>query len=502
MRVVLGIALVLACIAYTARSVPARASAFERAFEHVREFFSKQSPGASDDTPGGLKQVSRFIKTVGVPGQGAVLGASVSEEGHWSFVSRDGQAFTAATGTELADVVTNLAPLTQEAGGPVVVYLTATSVFLHQQYLTGLASRFSLRIVVGAKSYPLRVYARGGKRRWFVQVRPQLLVGTTDLVRFRETVWQLNRSLAADGVRVLAFEGGGPQTFARWAPLDPKTRRAAVDRIDPVHLVRALPTLAGQTAIITGRIEDSASLVYRTARGGERKLDYSDVRGAAERADVNLIVLNASAPRQPGMRTWLWLNVEVEGLQEALQRTSLADFLNSLGQGQSYLLADARARSDRRTALTIVPIADGEPRPSPGTIGSALAEVVSEVVGTVVPHAIDGDVTRSSYQEELDRRVVPGVPSDYQLPAGVLFILGILASRVTWGWWQHVWPIEAREEYTSRFGLWAAIGMRLMSFCVIFLPLTAIPGFGVLLWQVIRWLAGARGAGRHSAAGP
>ena len=80
------------------------------------------------------------------------------------------------------------------------------------------------------------------------------LVGVTDAAPFEEAVWQLARPLRRADIRVLSLEPGGPQTLTAAPRLDPASRSALSDAIDPARLEASLSTIRGQTAIVTGRV--------------------------------------------------------------------------------------------------------------------------------------------------------------------------------------------------------------------------------------------------------
>src|SRR5262249_59461755 len=116
---------------------------------------------------------------------------------------------------------------------------------------------------------------------------------------------------------VVAPGPGGPPRLPASPRMDPVTRRARVDIIDPASLPAALGTVSGQTVLVTGRV-DARLLYIQPASGAERSILLADLFRAAEETDVNLIVLRAaSTPRQPGGRNWLWQQVEVRGLEQA-----------------------------------------------------------------------------------------------------------------------------------------------------------------------------------------
>ena len=57
-----------------------------------------------------LERAAAHIRTLPAGAKGAVLAAHATPEGHWKFVNRDGDVFTAGTPEELQRVVPTLLP--------------------------------------------------------------------------------------------------------------------------------------------------------------------------------------------------------------------------------------------------------------------------------------------------------------------------------------------------------------------------------------------------------
>src|SRR6476620_3141557 len=260
---------------------------------------------------------------------GAALAAQATQEGHWRFVNRAGETFTARTPEELKRVAGVLVPETN-ADAKLSLYLTEDTVFQHRSALKDLPKGTELYVVARNESYRVLRRGEGAAERLFAEVRPSLVVELADRKMFEEAVWQLARPLNKANVRVLSLEPGGPPRLASAPSVDPATKRALVDVIDPASLPAALGSVRGQTVLVTGRV-DGRLLYVQPSSGAERSILLPDLFKAAEEADVNLVVLRAaSTPRQPGGRNWLWQKVEVKGLEEALQRARVADFYNAL----------------------------------------------------------------------------------------------------------------------------------------------------------------------------
>ena len=359
-----------------------------------------------------------------------------------------------------------------KADAKLSLYVTEDTILLNRAALKDLPAGTELYVVVGRESYRILRQGEGAAERLYAQVRPNLVVEMSSRKAFDEAVWQLTRPLNKANVRMLALEPGGPPRLASAPRIDPATKRALVDTIDPASLTAALGTVRGQTVLVTGRV-DGRVLYVQPSSGPEKSLLLPDLFKAAEEADVNLVVLRAaSTPRQPGGRNWLWQKVEVKGLEQAMQHARVADFLNALG-GPNARLAVSASPSGRRTALDIRPATELASGPLQSPVGDLFSGIVSDITGRVVTAGLQANLRSAERQQELDQRLIPGIPSDFQVGYLVLVLLGLFGVPVSRAWWRRIWPPEAATEYAGRAGYLAARTVRALAFLLLFLPVTA-----------------------------
>jgi hypothetical protein len=418
---------------------------------------------------GSLDRAARRVKALPPEANAGVLAAEASQEGHWRFVNRAGETYTAGTPDEMKRAASVLFP-DAKPDLRLTLYLAEDTVFRNRAALKELPKGTELNVVVGSDSYRVLRRGEGATERLYAEVRPSLTVEMADRALFDEAVWQLARRIDKASVRVIALEPGGPPRLASAPRIDPSTKRALVDTIDPSSLAAAMGSVRGQTLLITGRIERDLLLVQPSS-GPEKSLLVRDLVKAAEDADVNLVLLHSSStPRQPGGRNWFWQKVEVRGLETALQRPRIADFLAVLAGPDRRLTATARFDGNGRTALDLRPDASGGPvAPSM----DVFAELVSGVTGTVVPVGMQAHMRSAERQQELDQRLIPGIPADFQVGYLLLVLLGLLGVPVSLAWWRRLWPPEVASDYAGRTGYIAARTIRTLVFLVVFLPLTA-----------------------------
>ena len=440
----------------------------------------------------GLDRAAAHIKALPSAGKGAVLAAHATPEGHWKFVNREGEVFTAGTPDELTRAVPTLLP---DAGnGKLAIYLTEDTVFGERARIKDLPDGAALHVVVGRDSYPL---ARDASGALLAEVRPHLRVSLDEAGLFDEGIAQLERPLSRASIRTLALEPGGPAALSSTPRLEPGTKAALVDRIDPAELSSALRSVRGQTVLITGRVEDNL-LRFRPESGPEQSLKIVDVIAAAKDADVNLVLLHAPVPRQPGGRNWLWQRIAVDGLDDALKRATFGDFLDALGANRGAFRITVARDGDGRVLLHAAP--EGlTSAPITGVVGEWVTGAVSHITGEVVTSAVDVYARDEARQSELDSRIVPYIPSDYQFAYIIGLVAGVMGWHVARAWWVRLWPAEQRAEYTSVLGYRAAQVARFLAYFLVFLPVVGLPAvfvslmlqlFGVVMlpFRFLSWL--------------
>ncbi|MEI9901609.1 MAG: hypothetical protein WDN31_17530 [Hyphomicrobium sp.] len=277
-----------------------------------------------------LERAAEHIRSLPAS-SGAALAAHATPEGHWKFVNRNGDVFTAGTPEELQRVLPTLLPETTP-GSKLGIYLSEDTLFGERALLKDLPAAATLYLVAGKESYPLIARAMSGGDALYAAVRPNLLVELRERSLFDEAIAQLERPLSRSSIRTLALEPSGPATLSSYPRIEPGTKTALVDAVDPAFLAGSLSSLRGQTVLVTGRVEDNL-LYFRPSSGSEQSIKVSDLMGAAADYDVNLVMLHAPTPRQPGGRNWLWQRISVGGARRRVEARDARRFPRCAGAG-------------------------------------------------------------------------------------------------------------------------------------------------------------------------
>jgi len=175
-----------------------------------------------------------------------------------------------------------------------------------------------------------------------------------------------------------------------------------------------------------------------------------------------------------------------------MQHPRVADFLDAL-VGSSRRMTVTATVSSRRTAIDIKPASEFPP-PLQTPVGDLFSGIFSDVTGRVITTGLEASLRSAERQTELDQRIIPGIPSDFQAGYLVLVLLGLFGVPISRAWWRRLWPPESRGEYAGRTGYLAARAVRGGVFLLLFLPLTgwalvsASPfNIPTVLYGVIPW---------------
>lgn len=456
-------------------------------------------PAAADDAPAGasnasgiaqLQRTAKGLALLPTVSAGSALAARVSHEGHWTFVNAAGETFTAASDGE---VKRGFAILLPEAGARSTrVILTGDSVFERRGLLEQLPKTAERWLGWGDETFRLTMVGAGPAVRYLVELKSNLLIEVESEAAFAEAMRQLRRPIERQAFRVLSLEPGGPRTFSASPRVDRASGRASIDPIDPAYIMAALGKLSRQTAVLIGRF-DGDGLIVKPPTGPERVLKWGELTAQAVAMDVDLLVLKSAAALQPGGRNWLWQQVEVKGLDTALGHATLADFFAALGSPANRLVLSVARLGGGRTTMDLRQLS-GVPSAASTTetISGVLADAVAGLAGNVVHQGAVANFRSMDRQTELDRRLVPFVPSVVQWWFGGLWLLGLVGAPLAWRWWARAWPAEQAAEYPNAFGFWAARSVRGSIFVVLFLPLVAIVSAPLTIWTLMGRAAGRR----------
>ena len=469
-RHLLMLGVVLALLA----PAPASANWLTKALDHAGDAgkgATRGLHGLDPDLGHALSHIKALPERPGVH----ALAAEAGHEGHWRFVNAKGESFTAAAPDEFARMRDSLLPGSTRK---LALYLTPDSIFKGSSTLKDLPIDAELFIATRRAAYSLQ--RQSGTGTLTAEIKPNLRARLDSEDLLDETLFQLAQPLKPASLRILALETGSADALAAVPRFDPQTRMALVDKIDPARLATSFARVRGQTVILTGRIEDGA-LKFIDAGGGSGTLPLDQVRAAARTADVNLVIVKAKTPRQPGGKNWLWQTATIPGLDTAVKQQTVGDFLSSIAPQSGPLTITTRRDGYGRAILEATP-PDGASAPLTDAVTGWLDSLAGEALGRIAMSGIEADVRDEDRQRELDARLIPGIPAGIQWSYLIALGLSLFGLGTANAWWTRIWPPEDRAEYGSIAGYALARAVRMLLFVLLFLPIVGLPLF-------IRYLA-------------
>ena len=406
------------------------------------------------------------------------LAAHATPEGHWQFVNREGQTFTVGTSEEMARVLPTLAPHALPGGSQkMTLYLSEDSVFANRSALDQIPRDADLFVVAEAgAAIPVTRAGNGSSLTLTAQVRPDIKTVLTDRDMFDELTFQLGRNFNKSNVRTISFDPAGAKFVSSAPKFEDGSKLALPDVLDPSAIKDGLKSIRGQTAVVTGRV-DNGQLIVGPSGSPEISIPIEELLQAAQRSDVNLVILQSDVTRQAGNRNWLWQKISVDGLSSASDAVQLGDFLEGLAKRRGGFEVVASREGLGRVQISVIPSEAGIVEETTNT----LRDVASHVTGEVVTKALSLHVRDQYEEKERDARLVPGIPSYYQIPYLIALFFGLVSWDYTRAWWRKLWPWAGPAVPESP--RWLRGIRRFLSelvFLAVFVPIVGFPAFVAL----------------------
>ncbi len=472
------------------------------------------------DSAGDAGKVARKAGDLDLPdGLGTVLArlpdssrtrslvAETTPEGHIRLSNAAGETVTAANTREITSALKWLLPEVSDlARRNVDFYLPSSSLIRHRAALDILPKDARVRIAHKSESYAVLGKPPFGSGPLHVRLRENLVLKVDGKDVFDEAVWQMRRPVNQSSLRILTLDPKAPEALPR---LRSNTNGKALppEAVNPYALVKELRYLRGQTVLLTGKI-DGDLLFFTPPSGKTQSVLLPDLRAAALRYDVNLIVLNADTARQPGVRNLLWQRAEIDGLGEALEKATMGDFLGALAGRRDPLELSISASGATHVTVKAIPTPALSKR-MPDRDSSILtktesifSDLIANVGGSVFTSGVEAALRSEARETELDYRIVPGIHSDVQYIYLISIFIGLFGLPKAISWWRKLWPLRERAKYGSTLALIINRSLRFILFVPLFLPLVAPIAtpyhFVASAWTIItapfRWIFGRRAA--------
>lgn len=385
----------------------------------------------------GLESAVKAIAKLPAELQSGAIAAEALDGGAWRLRNAAGETITATSSEGVRGALAGLSGDSKS----ITFFVGEDTAFSAREALAALPSDAKLRLAVDEASFPLLRKGTGEDAKLFAELNGTVVLALTDRSLFAETLWQLQRPLGKSGIRVLALDAGGPKTLSSLAKRSAEGLPRA-EAIDPAALEAALPSLRGQTVVVTGKVEGEV-LSFAGNSGAAGTVRVDSLLQAAERSDVNILVLDATTVKQPGGATWLWRERGIAHLDAAMAKATLGDFIAALSRGQGRLSVETDWGASGHFRLSAKPSATDVPAASGEAAGKSFGEsslefavdLASKLTGNVAPQATSASLNSRNTQWDLDSRIIPGVPAGLQMALAVSWVLGLIAFYETRRWW-------------------------------------------------------------------
>ena len=504
-RIFLGVIPFLIGMHVASLSTPAFGGWFLRLIDNVGDAAGDSRKVGRGGRFADLGTAGVFVKALPEGGRGHAIAASVSDDGHWHLMNGKGEGVTVSGSEELDTALKWMVGEDFNRDRRLITfYIAEDGLFRNPEFIKILPARARHVVVSRGKTYPVLTKRVGGLDVLYGKLRKNIEVPLESVEVFREAVWQIEQPLKRSSIRLLVLAPDG----AKKAPVTPIIGTSGLpepDIVDAYALKDVFGSLRGQTVMLTGKV-DGDLLYFKKSGEADLSIFVTDIAKAARANDINLIVLNIGKSRQPGRRDWLWRKVGINGLERAVLQKSFGDFLSVLGEGRGGFDIRLDGTKRKRALITakqrvmskdILDIEDGQEY---DPFDSIVTDVVSAIRGDYVVGSIVAEMRSSSRQVELDSRIIPGIPSDWQFFYLGSIILGLLGFPAARRWWHRLWPPEDHAEYRTRAALGGAVAIRWVLFLAVFLPIVGVAAFLVNLDGLARriimapynWFAGRK----------
>ena len=445
----------------------------------------------------GLESAAKIISKLPAEVQKGAIAAEALPDGAWRLRNAAGETITATSPEGIRGALTGLEPGLKDAGR-FSFYVNEDAVFQNATSLEALPADAQIRVAIDEASYPLLRQGKGEEAKLFAELNGNVIISLADRTLFDEALWQLQRPLGKAGIRVLSLDTEG----AKFLPS--VGRRSAegmplAETIVAALLDSAFSAVRGQTVIVSGKIE-SGIVSFRGVSGNTGSIPVADLMRAAEAQDVNLVLLDAGTPKQPGGTTWLWQERGIVNLGPAMANSTLGDFISALSRGQGRLLIETDLGQGGHFRLTAAPASSNAPAASGAAAQPGLGERVLEVsatiaeklAGNVAPQATIVSLNSRNTQWDLDNRLIPGIPAWILFSYAAGWVSGLIAFAETRRWWRFL-----TRRWLSSQPSWPRRVVMNTAYWLIFTPLAGWPALMVFFvrsfieqaWALLRLLA-------------
>lgn len=425
------------------------------------------------------KWLTRQLTT---PQGGTALALVPDQGGGWRLIDATGEAKNL---NNLDDLSASLANAKVSAGKSVSklpqIAIREEDFFKLRGTMPKLPDGAGLSLVrKSGKSYPLKSVAFGPRLRLVVELDKNMLLNPSNARALDVNFAYLRKSVNKANLKIASFDGKAAVTASRSGKLADQRVLLNGDQ-----LVSSLARYKNHTLMITGRIETDAAtksrkLIVQDGRS-KRVIDLDELDKVAESQRVNLMIVEANSPKQPG-KGGIFKTALEKQFKDASQSITQKDLLSSLAPPKSVSLIHASENGSNRIVMTTSYAArrnasKGKSASGQGSDYSFTAWTLH--AGTTIGvHSLRINAEDPKHTEEVEGRWIPWISNiDLILSALGLAVYGFV-SLLSWKWWKAIWRFIGRRSVEEEdFGKPIRV-IRLISF----LPISMLFFLPAIIW--------------------
>ncbi len=444
----------------------------------------------ADNLVPSLEDGKWLTRQLATPEGGTSLALVPDQGGGWRLIDAKGEAKSL---NKLDDLTASLADAKVSAGKSASklpqIAIREEDFFKLRGTMPKLSEGAGLSLVrKSGKSYPLKSISFGSRSRLVVELDKKMLLNPSNARVLDTNFAYLRMSVNKANLKIASFDSKAAATASRSAKLSDQRVLLNGDQ-----LVSSLARYKNQTLMITGRIETDAATKSRKliVKDGKSKrvIDLDELDKATESQRVNLMIVEANSPKQPG-KSGIFKTALEKRFKDASQGITQKDLISNLAPPKSVSLIHASDNGSNRVVMTTSYAAQRNVRKGKSASGQGSDysfTAWSLHAGTTIGvHSLRINAEDPKHTEEVEGRWIPWISNiDLILSAVGLVIYGFV-SLLSWKWWKAIWRFIGRRSVEEEdFGKPVRI-IRLISF----LPISTLFFLPAVIWIWIRDVLG------------
>jgi hypothetical protein len=341
-------------------------------------------------------------------------------------------------------------------------------------------------IIIQGKQGRLFTYHRG-ESATITYKNVQLRVTTMD--ELKDALWLLQRPPVSRTPRLLQIDETASKSLASNIP----NSSLSVETISPDSLIESMHSFKYQTLILSGKVIDGK--LFGKSHNSQG-VSLQKLQQEADNKDINLVILESDKP-----------SLVLEKMSKAIKKANknhilpydtTGDFFNFLRDSSNSkpIILQSSQSGARQVAI--------QWKATRNTQADSKAELSDEILSSIPLHLLlqsakihFPDKQRS---QELNERIIPGIPSWIQFYVIFSVILGFITPGTSWRLWKNIWSLQQRNEYQYLLVFLLLWILHRLFFLILFLPLlggfsfiwflmlTTYQVFNFILFRPSRWI--------------